>query len=82
MSESNDSSRADKQARIRQRVAEQIKLTRGEIGLTQRQLAEIAGFKQTLISKMERGQCLTITNLAIVAEALGVPLIRLFLDVM
>lgn len=83
MSESNDSSRQrrDRANNARTKLAENIKQARLDLGLTQYQLAELAGLKQTLVSKMERGLCLTIGNLVIVAESLEVPLVRLFLNV-
>lgn len=82
MSESNDSSNQGRvrAAKIRELVSQQLRFARHQIGLTQAQLAAIAGIKQTLVSKMERGQCLTILNLTIVAQALDVPMARLFTD--
>jgi len=82
MSESSDSSQSS-QARassIRQLLAEKFKGARRALDLTQKQLGEIAGLRQTLISKMERGQCLTVANIVVVAEALDFSLAQFFID--
>jgi transcriptional regulator with XRE-family HTH domain len=49
-----------------------------ERGLTQTQIAEASGLPQTLVSRLERGESLTVDNLAAFAAALGIPLSRVF----
>lgn len=52
-------------------ISEIISL-RAECGLTQKQLSEIAGIRQSNLSRIERGKCLpTLETLMKLAEATG-----------
>lgn len=58
-----------------------IKLLRKTKGWNQSALAEAAGLEQSYISKIENGwDGVTLRNLALLAEALEVPLFQLFLE--
>lgn len=53
-------------------LAQRLRLSRKERGLTQAQLAEAAGVAQSDISKLERGEAQKTANLVRLAKALGV----------
>jgi ribosome-binding protein aMBF1 (putative translation factor) len=57
-------------------IARQVILRRGELGLTQKQLAERVGTSHSAISRLESGQHrASITTLERVGEALGLRLV-------
>jgi len=63
---------------VRQRVAQNIKRLRAEKGLSQEELADLAGLHRTYISSVERAvRNPTVTVLAKIAAGLGVPLATL-----
>jgi transcriptional regulator with XRE-family HTH domain len=53
-------------------IAENLKRHRDEAGLSQNQLAKLAGVSQQLISQLERGANDATTKLPRIAKALGV----------
>ena len=66
---------------VRRRVGLNVRKFRGELGLSQEQLAFDAGLHRTYISGVERGvRNPTVTVLEQVAVALGVPAARLLDD--
>jgi transcriptional regulator with XRE-family HTH domain len=59
-------------------VGGNIQKVRKKKGITQDQLAEISGLNRAHLYRLESGrQSMTLRTLKIIAEALGVPVIRL-----
>ncbi|HBS26159.1 MAG TPA: XRE family transcriptional regulator [Gammaproteobacteria bacterium] len=59
-------------AGIRQRVAQNIRKTRNDIGISQEELADRCGLHRTYIGSVERCERnITIENLEKIADALG-----------
>jgi transcriptional regulator with XRE-family HTH domain len=57
---------------MRKLVGDNVRRVRGEIGITQEQLAERSGFSQQYISDLERGRRNpTVVSLFELAQALG-----------
>lgn len=57
---------------IRQRVAQNIRKTRNDIGISQEELADRCGLHRTYIGSVERCERnITIENLEKIADALG-----------
>ena len=62
-------------------VAERIKKLRKAKGITQEQLAELAGLNRTHLYRLETGkQSMTLRTLKLVADALGVRVRELVKD--
>jgi transcriptional regulator with XRE-family HTH domain len=64
---------------LRERFGFAVKSRREELGLTQEELAGRAGIHRTYLSDVERGgRNLSLLNIGKIAEALSVPISRLF----
>ncbi len=64
---------------IHERVRNDIKVLRTNLGLTQAQLAELVGVARVSIIAIENGRFLpTIETALHISEALGVPIERIF----
>lgn len=65
-----------KPARIR--FAENLRAIRIQQGLSQEDLAELADLHRTYVGSVERGERnITVDNMEVLADALGVPLVRM-----
>ena len=63
-----------------QLIDERVKALRKRKGLSQEQLGAIVGFSQSKISKIENGYCDSLSDLKLIAAALGVKLRELIDD--
>lgn len=64
---------------IRERFGFAVKVRREELGLTQEDLADLAGIHRTYLSDVERGtRNLSLVNIERLAEALALPMSELF----
>ncbi len=64
---------------LREKFGNRVRLLRGKRGLTQEQLAELAGISVDFLSLIERGKnSPSFDNLDELAEALGVTVAQLF----
>ena len=59
---------------------ERVKALRKKRGLSQEQLGAMVGFSQSKISKIENGNCDSLSDLKLIARALGVKLEELVKD--
>ena len=59
---------------VRQLIGDKIRTLRRKRGLSQEQLGELVGFSQSKISKIENGDWDSLSNLRLIAKALGVPI--------
>ena len=55
-------------------IGDRIRALRRQRGLTQERLGELIGFNQSKISKIERGDWDSLSDLRLIAKALGVKL--------
>ena len=63
-----------------QLIDERVKALRKRKGLSQEQLGAMVGFSQSKISKIENGYCDSLSDLRLIAAALGVKLRELIDD--
>jgi transcriptional regulator with XRE-family HTH domain len=67
-----------RQLAVRERLAKNLKLFRGKLGMSQETLADRAGLHRTKPSAIERGNAnITLDTLVSLAEALGVDVVQL-----
>ena len=57
-----------------QLIGDKIRTLRRKRGLSQEQLGELVGFSQSKISKIEHGDWDSLSDLKLLAKALGVPI--------
>lgn len=69
-------------SRARDTFARNLKRRRQELGLSQEKLAELTGLHRTYVSSVERGERnVSVDNMGLIAEAMGVSVAELFKDV-
>lgn len=61
-------------------IGARIRALRRQRGLSQEQLGELVGFSQSKISKIENGDWDSLSDLRLIAKALGVPIEELVSD--
>ena len=66
--------------KVRQLIGDRIRALRRQRGLSQEQLGELVGFSQSKISKIENGDWDSLSDLGLIAKALGVKLKKLIDD--
>lgn len=77
MAENSDA----RQAEVRRRIANNLKLLRGSRGMSQEKLADHAGLHRTQVSAIERGRSnVMVDTLVSLAAALGVDTIDLLVE--
>ncbi|RQV65883.1 XRE family transcriptional regulator [Burkholderia cenocepacia] len=70
-----------RQAEVRRRIANNLKLLRGNRGMSQEKLADRAGLHRTQVSAIERGRSnVMVDTLVSLATALGVDAIDLLVE--
>lgn len=67
-------------AEVMQLIGEKVRKYRRQKGMSQEQLGEIVGFSQSKISKIEHGDWDSLSDLRLIAKALGVKLKELIDD--
>ena len=61
-------------AEVMQLIRERVRKHRRQRGLSQEQLGELVGFSQSKISKIERGDWDSLSDLRLIAKALEIPI--------
>ena len=63
-----------------QLIGERVRKYRRQKGWSQEQLGAMVGFSQSTISKIENGNCDSLSDLRLIAKALEVPIEELVRD--
>ena len=68
------------EAEVMYLIGDKVRKYRRQKGLSQEQLGAMVGFSQSKISKIENGNCDSLSDLKLIAKALEVPIEELITD--